>query len=45
VYDAGPAFSQGFDSGQAVVVPYLEHRGYRRVDRLVISHSETGVSN
>jgi competence protein ComEC len=40
VYDAGPAYPEGFDSGQAVVVPYLQRYGYRRVDRLVISHSD-----
>ena len=40
VYDAGPAYAQGMDSGDSVVVPYLEQRGYRRVDRLLISHSD-----
>jgi competence protein ComEC len=40
VYDAGPAYPSGFDSGASVVVPYLQQRGYRRVDRLVISHSD-----
>jgi competence protein ComEC len=40
VYDAGPAFATGLDSGESVVVPYLQQRGYRRLDRLVISHSD-----
>ncbi len=40
VYDAGPAFRQGLDSGESVVVPFLQQRGWRRVDRLVISHSD-----
>ncbi len=40
VYDAGPAYPTGLDSGASVVVPYLQQRGYRRVDRLVISHSD-----
>ncbi|OOG24531.1 DNA internalization-related competence protein ComEC/Rec2 [Thioalkalivibrio denitrificans] len=40
VYDAGPAFPSGLDTGDAVVVPFLRHAGIRRVDRLVISHSD-----
>jgi competence protein ComEC len=40
VYDAGPAFANGLDSGETVVVPYLQQRGYRRVDRLLISHAD-----
>jgi competence protein ComEC len=38
LYDAGPAWKDGFDAGDSVVVPYLLHRGVRRVDRLVLSH-------
>jgi len=40
VYDTGPAFSTGLDTGELVVVPFLRQRGYRRVDHLVISHSD-----
>jgi competence protein ComEC len=40
VYDAGPAYAQGLDSGDSVVAPFLEQRGYRHVDLLVISHSD-----
>ena len=40
VYDAGPATRLGLDSGASVVVPFLQQRGYRRIDRLVISHSD-----
>jgi competence protein ComEC len=40
VYDAGPAFRSGFNTGEAVVAPFLVQRGYRHVDRLVISHSD-----
>ena len=40
VYDAGPAFAGGFNSGESVIAPFLVQRGYRHVDRLIISHSD-----
>jgi len=40
VYDAGPRFSPAFDTGQAVVVPFLRHQGIQRVDTLIISHGD-----
>lgn len=40
VYDAGPAFRTGRDTGDLVVVPFLRARGVRVVDRLVISHGD-----
>ena len=40
VYDAGPAFRSGSDTGAMVVEPYLRHRGRRRVDVLVASHDD-----
>ena len=39
VYDTGPKFSTSFDTGQAVIVPFLRYRGIRRVDTLIISHT------
>ena len=38
VYDTGPRFSDRFDAGAAVLVPYLRHYGIRAVDVLVLSH-------
>lgn len=38
VYDAGPAWTDGFDSGAAVVLPALRRHGIRHVDRIVVSH-------
>ncbi len=38
VYDTGPRFSERFDAGAAVVVPYLHHAGVGEVDTLVLSH-------
>ena len=40
VYDTGPRFSADFDTGNAVVVPYLRYYGWQRVDRLVIGHGD-----
>lgn len=40
VYDAGPRFRSGFDTGSGVVAPYLRSRGINIVDLLVISHGD-----
>ncbi|HKE94679.1 MAG TPA: DNA internalization-related competence protein ComEC/Rec2 [Povalibacter sp.] len=40
VYDAGPAFRSGRDTGELVVVPYLHSQGVRAVDMLMISHGD-----
>jgi len=40
VYDTGPRFSDSFDTGEAVVTPYLRAHGIGRVDTLVISHGD-----
>ncbi len=40
VYDTGPRFGPDFDTGAAVLVPYLRSQGVRRLDRLVVSHGD-----
>ncbi len=40
VYDTGPRYVSGFDSGTAIVVPVLRHLGVGRVDTLVVSHGD-----
>jgi competence protein ComEC len=40
VYDAGPSFRTGSDTGQLVVAPFLRARGIRKVDRVVVSHDD-----
>jgi competence protein ComEC len=40
IYDTGPSFSEQFDTGSAVIVPYLRQVGVRAIDRLIISHSD-----
>lgn len=38
LYDTGPQWSEDFDAGQAVVLPFLRSQGLSRIDRLLISH-------
>ncbi len=38
LYDAGARYPDGFDLGEAVVVPALTGSGWRHVDEFVISH-------
>lgn len=40
VYDTGPRFSERFDTGRAVVVPFLRAAGVDRIDLLVVSHGD-----
>ena len=40
VYDTGPGFSSGFNTGAAVVLPFLREVGVERIDILVLSHGD-----
>jgi len=40
VYDAGPSFRTGSDTGQLVIAPFLRERGIRQLDMLVVSHDD-----
>ncbi len=40
VFDTGPRFSSGFNTGEAVVAPYLRVQGRRYIDALVVSHGD-----
>ncbi len=40
VYDTGPRFSDSFDTGSAVVVPFLHSAGVNVVDMLIIGHGD-----
>ncbi len=40
VYDSGPRVGRNFDTGNAVVVPYLRAQGVQRIDTLIISHGD-----
>lgn len=43
VYDVGPA-SEGFDTGEQVLLPYLRSRGYREVSWLFVSEAKRSRS-
>ena len=40
VFDTGPRFSKRFDTGRAVVLPFLNEKGIRNLDVLLISHAD-----
>jgi len=40
VFDTGPKWSERFDTGSSVLVPYLRHVGVGAIDTLVISHGD-----
>lgn len=40
LFDTGPAFKGGLDSGESVVLPYLRQQGIRKLDRVVLSHGD-----
>lgn len=41
VYDTGRRFGATLDSGAAVLVPFLNYHGVRKVDLVIISHADT----
>ncbi|MCF6355902.1 MAG: DNA internalization-related competence protein ComEC/Rec2 [Candidatus Polarisedimenticolaceae bacterium] len=40
VFDAGARFSDDFDAGSAVVVPFLHEQGISHIDRLILSNAD-----
>ncbi len=40
VFDTGPAFAGGFNTGSAVVLPWLREAGVGRIDALILSHAD-----
>lgn len=40
VYDTGPAYSSGFNTAEAVLIPYLHYFGIKKIDTLIISHAD-----
>lgn len=41
LYDTGPIYSESFDAGKAVVLPFLNHRGVTSLQHLVVSHNDS----
>lgn len=40
VFDTGARYSPHFNTGSAVVAPFLQNRGTDRIDTLIVSHSD-----
>lgn len=40
VYDTGAAYPSGFNLSQVALTPYLNYRGYRSIDKVIISHND-----
>ena len=40
LFDPGPRFPSGFNTGSAVILPFLRARGLERIDRLIVSHGD-----
>lgn len=40
VFDTGPRYSQNFDTGRAVIIPYLRKIGRSNIDTLILSHGD-----
>jgi competence protein ComEC len=40
LYDTGPSFGPGADSGTRTIIPYLRASGIRRLDGLLVSHDD-----
>ncbi|HEX7636870.1 MAG TPA: ComEC/Rec2 family competence protein, partial [Burkholderiaceae bacterium] len=40
LFDTGPRFGEADDAGRRVLLPLLQARGERRIDRLVLSHAD-----
>ena len=40
VFDTGPRYRSGFETGSRVVSPYLQHQGIERLDALILSHGD-----
>lgn len=44
VYDTGPRYSDNFDTGRAVITPWLRYFGLDTIDLLVVSHGDNDHS-
>jgi len=40
IFDTGAKFSEQFNAGQAVLVPFLKHQNINHIDTLIISHAD-----
>ncbi|MCW8911425.1 MAG: DNA internalization-related competence protein ComEC/Rec2 [Gammaproteobacteria bacterium] len=40
LFDTGPKFSESFDTGRMVVLPFLKARGIHQLDKMIVSHGD-----
>ncbi|RYZ92769.1 MAG: DNA internalization-related competence protein ComEC/Rec2 [Moraxellaceae bacterium] len=40
VYDTGPIYTENFDAGSGIIVPYLQSQGIEHLDKLIVSHND-----
>lgn len=40
VFDTGPKYSQNFDTGAAVVIPFIRQKNIRKLDMVILSHKD-----
>ena len=40
VFDTGPKYSDSFNAGTAIVLPFLQQQGINSIDTLIISHAD-----
>ncbi|RYY75627.1 MAG: DNA internalization-related competence protein ComEC/Rec2 [Gammaproteobacteria bacterium] len=40
LYDTGPLYTENFDAGSGIIVPYLRSQGLESLDTLVVSHHD-----
>ena len=40
LYDTGPAFGNGADSGERIIAPYLRAVGVERLDAMIVTHKD-----
>ena len=40
IFDTGPKFSQNFDTGAAVIVPFIRQKNIKKLDMLIVSHKD-----
>jgi competence protein ComEC len=40
LYDTGPLYTENFDAGSGIIVPYLQSQGVQHLDKLVVSHND-----
>lgn len=40
LFDTGPKFSQNFDTGAAVIIPFLRQKSIKKLDMVIVSHKD-----